>query len=739
MAELLFEVLSEEVPARMQAAAARELERLAAEKLAALALSYDVLQTFVTPRRLTLVVTGLPGRQPDVMEERKGPREGAPPRALEGFLKAAGLTSLAEAELRETPKGRVYFAVRKIEGRSTRSILPEFLTELLSALNWPKSMRWGEGDFRWIRPLQNLMAIFAGDPLEGTFALSGQDRLAFTGRTQGHRFLAPSGFSVSGFDDYRIKLRQAYVILDARERRKIIQEQCEALAQEASLTVQADPALLDEVTGLVEWPCALLGRIAPELMSLPPEVLITSMRSHQRYFSTRTPDGELADRFIVVANMEAPAASPLAATIVAGNERVLRARLTDAAFFWEQDRMEPLEARIPALQSVVFHAKLGSLAEKAMRIAVLARRLAEQLDVDPLQADRAAMLAKADLTSGMVGEFPELQGIMGSYYARHDGETAGVAQAIAEHYAPLGPNDSCPSAPLSVAVALADKLDTLTGFWAIGETPTGSKDPYALRRAALGVIRLIVENRLRLPLASIVAEAAAQVLNELKLREQLEPIRALDYLIKEREGRGRLVEVGRELLEGLDIAEVDEERIRFVVDSLLTFIADRVKVTLREKGVRHDLVTAVFNLGGEDDLLRLLMRVEALQSFLDSEEGANLLVAFRRAANIVRIEEKKDGCRYRGPASPAELLAEEEKALHQALEKAQGQAAQALKTENFTGAMEVLARLRTPVDGFFDHVTVNVDDPAVRANRLALLSQIGATLGQVADFSAIEG
>mgnify|MGYP001191696486 FL=1 len=739
MAELLFEVLSEEVPARMQARAKDELERLVAEKLKSAGLAYERLNTFVTPRRLSLVVEGLPERQPDISEERKGPKEGAPERAIEGFMKGAGLTSLAEAELRETPKGRFYFAVRHIKGRETRNVLPEILVEVLRAFSWPKSMRWGESDFRWVRPIQNLLAVFGGAVLEGGLSLAENEQLQFKDSTVGHRFLAPDRFTVRGFDDYRAQLEERYVLLEADMRRKRIVEQCSQLAHEAGLAVQPDSALLDEVAGLVEWPCALIGKIPGELMSLPPEVLTTSMRSHQRYFSMVKPSGDLADRFIVVANMDAPAGTPLAATIVAGNERVLRARLADAVFFWDQDQKESLEARVPALQSIVFHAKLGSLAEKAMRMAVLARRMADYVGADPREADRAAMLAKADLTTGMVGEFPELQGIMGRYYALHDGESPDVATAIAEHYAPLGPSDTCPVAPLSVAVALADKLDTLAGFWSIGETPTGSKDPYALRRAALGIIRLIVENKLRVPLATVVAEAAAQILNELKLREQLEPIRALDQLVKDGGGGERLVEVEASLLERLDVSEVDEERVRFVVNALLSFIADRVKVVLREQGVRHDLVTAVFRLGGEDDLVRLLARVEALNKFLDSEAGANLLVAYRRAANIVRIEEKKDGRRYQGAADPSSMVAAEEKNLHQALLTAERQAAAALEEEDFTGSMEVLARLREPVDNFFAQVTVNADDPALRANRLALLSQIGATLNRVADFSAIEG
>ncbi|WP_366553129.1 glycine--tRNA ligase subunit beta [Aquibaculum sediminis] len=739
MPELLFEILSEEIPARMQQRAAADLERIAGEKLQAAGLHYEGLGSLVTPRRLTLHVAGLPERQPDVTEERKGPKEGAPEKALQGFVKGAGLSSLDEAELRDTPKGRFYFAVRHVQGRATRSVLSEVLVDVIRTLGWPKSMRWAEGEFRWVRPIQNLLAVFDGEALQGGLDLGGERRLAFTDSTVGHRFLAPDSFLVRDYEGYLDSLKQAYVVPDFDERRKSIVEQCSALAHAAGLAVRPDSGLIDEVTGLVEWPCVLIGRIAPELMTLPPEVLITSMRSHQRYFSLMRHDGGLADRFLVVANLEAPAESELAATIVTGNERVLRARLADAAFFWDQDRVQRLDTRIPALRPMVFHAKLGSLEEKVLRVAVLARGLAAHLDTDTALADRAAMLAKADLTTGMVGEFPELQGVMGRYYAANDGEAEEVAAAIAEHYAPLGPNDACPSAPVSVAVALADKLDTLAGFWAIGETPTGSKDPYALRRAALGVIRLIVENGLRLPLGRVLAEAVAPILNEMKLREQLASIEALDRLVHEGRSGQRLVELETNLLKNLDIAEVDEGRIVFVVNALLAFFADRMKVVLREKGVRHDLVSAVFNLGGEDDLVRLLARVDALAGFLESEEGANLLIAYRRAANIVRIEAKKEGRDYCGPADASALVETEEKALHAALQTAEAQARDALAREDFTAVMAELARLRAPVDGFFDRVTVNAEDPGLRVNRLALLAQIGGTLGQVADFSAIEG
>jgi len=693
MAELLLEILGEETPARMQARAAEELERLVRDRLQGAGLPCAAPRAFVTPRRLVLVAEDLPARQADVAEERKGPRVGAPLKAVEGFLKAAGLASLDEAEVRADPKGDFYVARRTIAGQVTAAVLPDLLASAIASLGWPKSMRWAAQSFRWVRPIQSLLVLFDGRALEGSIDLGGA-ALPFGRTTAGHRFLAPASITVTGFADYQSKLREAFVVLDQGERRRLIAEGTAALAAAEGLVLEDDPGLLDEVTGLVEWPQPLIGRIAPELMVLPPEVLIVSMRSHQRYFALRRPDGALADRFVLVSNMDAPPGSPRAVTIVAGNERVLRARLADALFFWDQDRQRTLESRLPALQQIVFHARLGSLAEKVQRVAALARYLAGPAGADPLQAERAARLAKADLTSGMVGEFPELQGVMGRYYARNDGEPAAVAEAIAEHYSPLGPADRCPSAALSVTVALADKLDTLIGFWAIDEKPTGSKDPFALRRAALGAIRLIVENRLRLPLLA-----------------------AFDH--------------GQLGYHHLDAAPVGHD--------LLAFFADRLKVALREQGVRHDLISAVFALGGEDDLVRLLKRVEALTTLLASEDGANLLTAYRRAANIVRIEGRKDGLSYDEPVDPAVLVAPEEIALHAALAKAEAETEAALAAEDFTAAMAALSSLRGPVDAFFDKVTVNTDEPAVRANRLRLLSAIGTTLCRVAVFGEIEG
>ncbi len=692
MAELLLELLSEEIPARMQARAAEDLRRLVTERLKAAGLDYTEARAYATPRRLALVVDGLPEKQPDVTEEKKGPKVGAPEQALQGFMKANGLKSVDQAEVRETDKGAFYFAVRHVTGRPTADILPGSVQQAVQALTWPKSMRWADGDFRWVRPLHSILAVFAGQAFGGRFEADGGTKVIVGNRTLGHRFLAPETFAVTSFADYEKKLYAAKVILDREERKSIIVEGATRLAQAEGLTVKDDPALLDEVAGLVEWPVPLIGSIDEAFMDLPAEVLTTAMRHHQKYFSTLDDEGHLAGRFIVVANMEAAEGGK---AIVAGNERVLRARLADARFFWDQDRKEPLAERVPALKEIVFHAKLGSLAEKVSRLQTLAVEIAKYVPgADRDRVRSAARLAKADLVTGMVGEFPELQGVMGRYYALNDGEHTEVAEAVAEHYSPLGPNDRCPNTPVSIAVALADKTDTLVGMFAIGETPTGSKDPYALRRAALGVIRLIVENKLRLPL-------------------------------------GEVFRTAQQTFRGLDGVAA--------VTPLLDFFAERLKVALREKGLRHDLISAVFALGGEDDLVRLLDRVRALEDFLGSEDGANLLVAYRRAANIVRIESKKDKADYNGGSDAGRFVQAEEHALYEALDEAAQSAGPALDREDFTGAMTALASLRQPVDAFFDEVTVNADDRALRENRLNLLARIGATLGRVADFSKIEG
>jgi len=695
MTELLIEFFSEEIPARMQARAADDLKRLVTDKLAANGLTFTTAHAHSTPRRLALVVDGLPERTADVREEKKGPRVGSPEQAVAGFLKSAGLDSLDQCEQRDTGKGVFYFAVTEKKGRETAEVLAEIIPAAMAELPWPKSMRWGTGTVRWVRPLHSIIAVFGERVLDGGYDIGGtQGRVAFGNATRGHRFLAPDAFTVENFADYREKLRAAKVVLDRDERKAKIKADAEALAQAQGLTLSPDDALLEEVAGLVEWPVVLMGGIDESFMDVPSEVLITSMRTHQKYFAVLDADGKMAPRFIVVANTETLDGGK---AVIAGNERVLRARLSDAKFFWDQDRKTKLEARVPALEKITFHAKLGTVAEKVTRVQLLAAEIARAIGADSDAASRAALLCKADLVTEVVGEFPEVQGIMGRYYALGQGESADVANAIADHYKPLGPSDSCPTAPVSVSVALADKIDTLVGFFAIDEKPTGSKDPYALRRAALGVIRLVLENGLRVKLGDIFAAAHGA------------------YKVS---GFAPAGSVGGDLM---------------------SFFADRLKVVLREQGVRHDLVDAVFALGGEDDLVRLLARVKALQAFVGSDEGANLLAAYKRASNIVRIEEKKDGAAFDQPVDAARLAQNEEKALFAALNEASATAKPQLDAEDFTGTMAALAKLRGPVDAFFEKVTVNAEDKDLRANRLRLLTQIRTTLNAVADFSKIEG
>jgi glycyl-tRNA synthetase beta chain len=691
MAELLLELLTEEIPARMQARAAEDLAMLATDKLEAAGLAFSDAHADATPRRLVLVVEGLPTAQADTSEERRGPRVGAPASAVEGFLKSAGLTALAQCEKRDTGKGEFYFAVIRRSGRATAEVLPDILRDVILAVPWPKSMRFPAARFRWVRPMTSALCLFDGKVLPLDL-----DGVPVGKVTQGHRFLSSGTFEVHAFADYGAKLRRAHVMLRRDDRRQAIARALAEKAAEAQLIVKDDPALLEEVTGLVEWPVVLMGAIDPAFLDLPPEVLTTSMRANQKYFACLDRGGKLAARFLVVANMIADDGG---SAIIAGNERVLRARLADARFFWEQDLKVKLAARLPKLAERVFHAKLGSVLDKVGRVERLADGLAAHLrDADPKKVRRAAELAKADLSTSMVGEFPELQGIVGRYYALASGEAAEIADAIAEHYSPLGPGDRCPSAPVSVAVALADKIDTLVGFFSIGEKPTGSKDPFALRRSALGVIRIILENRLRLKLRRIFALAFG--------------------IGTEGETWAKGSDPGAELLD---------------------FFADRLKAHLREQGVRHDLVAAVFALGGEDDLVRLLARVAALDAFLRSDDGANLLTAYRRAANIVRIEEKKDGASYAEPPDPKLLAEPAEATLAAELESAAGRSETALEREDFAEAMAALAALRGPVDEFFARVTVNCEDRSLRANRLRLLTQIRDTLNRVADFSQIEG
>jgi glycyl-tRNA synthetase beta chain len=683
MPELLLELLSEEIPARMQKRAAADFKRLVCDGLKAAGLEFTIAEAFVTPRRLALVVDGLPEKQPDVSDERRGPRADAPEQAMSGFK--GSLPEGTVIEERETKKGTFLFAIVDIKGRATADVLTEVLPKAFSELSWPKSMRWADNDLRWVRPIHSLIAMFNGGEVPFPFGAVTAGK-----KTVGHRFLAADAFEVTDYADYKQKLLDAKVMLDPAERRAHIEAEANKLAAAAGLTIKDDPGLLDEVTGLVEWPVVYMGAIDDEFMAVPPEVLITSMRSHQKYFSCLDADGNLANRFIVVANTETTDGGK---QVVAGNERVLRARLSDAKFFWDQDRKTSLSNKAPALKDRVFHAKLGSMDEKVDRVQALAADIAGHVEgADKDRVRSAARLAKADLSTGMVGEFPELQGIMGRYYAIHDGESAEVADAIAEHYSPLGPNDACPSKPESVCVSLADKIDSLVGFFAIDEKPTGSKDPFALRRAVLGVIRLVLENGLRLPLLQEFAKA--------------------------------------------------KELYRVNTDpsgDLLSFFADRLKVHLKERGVRHDAIDAVFALGGEDDLVRLMARVDALSDFLASDDGENLLIAYRRAANILKIEEKKDSKRYDGNVDEAAFEQDEEHALYAGLAETGPAIAHATAEEDFAGAMTALAALRGPVDAFFDKVTVNADVALLRENRLKLLNEIRVALEGVADFSKIEG
>lgn len=700
MPELLLEILSEEIPARMQARAASDLKRLVTNGLKGAGLEFSSAEAYVTPRRLCLVVKGLPEKQPDVSEEKRGPKVDAPEQAINGFK--GSLPEGAVIEERELPKGTFFFATVDIKGAATADVLVGLLSKAIGDVPWPKSMRWASYPDRWVRPVHSMICLFGGQDIAATLGA-----VTASNSTVGHRFLAPDVMTVSDFSDYKAKLTAAKVMLDPADRRAKIKADAEALCAKEGLTLKDDPGLLDEVTGLVEWPVVHIGSIEDQFMELPPEVLTTSMRSHQKYFTCLDKDGALANRFVVVANTETKDGGT---QVVAGNERVLRARLSDAKFFWDQDRAVKLETRVDALKNRVFHAKLGTLLEKIDRVEALAAEISNSVEgADATLVKRGARLAKADLSTGMVAEFPDLQGLVGQYYAVADGEDAAVCDAISEHYSPVGPNDACPSNPVSVCVALADKIDTLVGFWTIDEKPTGSKDPYALRRAALGVIRLLLENKIRLPLSDAFRTAG----DSYKIAASKESIwknsfGSDDYIVPMRQ-------------------------------SLLSFFADRLKVHLKEKGVRHDLIDAVFALGGEDDLVRLIKRVEALQEFLGTEDGGNLLAGRKRAANILSIEEKKHNEKYRDAPDAGLFQQDEERALASALDAARPNIDAAIADENFVGAMQALAGLRAPVDAFFDEVTVNADDAALRANRLKLLNGIRSALDGVADFSKIEG
>jgi len=705
MPDLLLELFSEEIPARMQAKAADDLRRMVTDKLVAEGLVYEGAKAFATPRRLALTVVGIPVRQPDLKEERRGPRVGGPDAAIQGFLKATGLTSIEQAKIeRDAKKGDFYIALIEKKGRETIDVLADMLPVIIRTFPWPKSMRWGarsakSGSLNWVRPLHAITATFGLETEEPDVVEFAVDGIAAGQTTFGHRFMAPAAISVRRFEDYDAKLLAAKVVLDPDRRKDVILTDAKELAFVQGLELVEDAGLLDEVAGLVEWPVVLMGSFDQDFLSIPAEVIRATIRNNQKCFVVSDPrTGKLANKFIVAANIEAADGGK---TIVGGNERVIRARLSDAKFFYETDLKTRLEDRLPKFEQIVFHEKLGTQAERIARIERLAGELAPLVGADVAKAKRAAKLAKADLLTEVVGEFPELQGLMGKYYALARGEDSSVAAASEEHYKPQGPNDRVPTDPVSVAVALADKIDTLVGFWAIDEKPTGSKDPYALRRAALGVIRLVVENALRLSVLKVASSALGGLLEK-------RPKEAI----------------------------VDSQKLPL---DLLAFFADRLKVQLREQGARHDLVDAVFALEGQDDLLMIVRRVEALGKFLDTDDGKNLLAGTKRASNILAIEEKRDKRTFGGAPHPALYSLPEEKLLADAIDLVKVEASVAVMNEDFESAMSAMAKLRPAVDAFFDKVKVNDDDPKIRENRLKLLNEIRSATRAVADFSRIEG
>jgi len=745
MPDLLLELFSEEIPARMQAKAADDLKRLVTDKLVAEGLVYEGAKAFATPRRLTLTVHGIPARQPDLKDERKGPKVGAPEAAVQGFLKATGLASLDEATIQKDPKkGDFYVALIEKPGKPAIDVLAEILPVIVRTFPWPKSMRWGErsakpGALQWVRPLHSIVATFGIDTEEPDVVAFDISGIKAGQVTRGHRFMAPDEISVRRFEDYEAKLQAAKVVLDPQRRKDIILADAKTLAQAQNYALVEDQGLLDEVSGLVEWPVPLMGSFDEAFLSIPDEVIRATIRANQKCFVVADPaTGKLANKFILTANIEA---SDGGAAITAGNERVIRARLSDAKFFYETDLKTKLEDRLPKFDQIVFHEKLGTQAERIARIERLAAEIAPLVGADVEKAKRAAKLCKADLLTEVVGEFPELQGLMGKYYALAQCEDASVAAACEEHYKPQGPTDRVPTDPVSIAVALADKLDTLVGFWAIDEKPTGSKDPYALRRAALGVIRLIIEREVRFPLTKVISIA-------------LSPLIGLTYVVEPAQNQVRIVATvgGNELVARLVAITrpITDEKVAPFRDEvlatcetvlsghLLSFFADRLKVQLRDQGARHDLVDAVFALEGQDDILMIVRRVEALAAFLATDDGKNLLAGTKRAANILRIEEKKDGRAFDVAPDASLYGQDEEKALAAAIDRAKAEAGAAVAQEDFAAAMTAMAGLRPAVDAFFDKVTVNADDKPVRENRLKLLNEIRAATRAVADFSKIQ-
>ncbi|HEV3501018.1 MAG TPA: glycine--tRNA ligase subunit beta [Bradyrhizobium sp.] len=744
MTDLLLELFSEEIPARMQAKAADDLRRMVTDKLVAEGLVYEGAKAFATPRRLALTVHGIPARQSDLKEERKGPRVGGPEAAIAGFLKATGLASLDEAKIQRDPKkGDFYVALIEKPGRATLDVLADMLPVIIRTFPWPKSMRWGErsarpGALQWVRPLHSIVASFGMETEQPDVVKFAVDGIEAGQTTYGHRFMAPAPINVRRFGDYQAKLHAAKVVLEPQGRKDIILADARQLAFAQGFELVEDQGLLDEVAGLVEWPVVLMGSFDREFLSIPGEVIRATIRNNQKCFVvTDLKTGKLTDKFILTANIEA---SDGGKAIVDGNERVIRARLSDAKFFYETDLKTRLEDRLPKFDGIVFHEKLGTQGERIARIERLAAEIAPLVGADVEKAKRAARLAKADLLTEVVGEFPELQGLMGKYYALAQGEDASVAATSEEHYKPQGPNDRVPTDPVSITVALADKIDTLAGFWAIDEKPTGSKDPYALRRAALGVIRTVLDNNLRIKLSSLLVSPVMRVLDKhvlLTNAEQHSTMRS-DLWHAPASHEAALAILSKLLDYGVNPKWLVEEKLAKPILELLSFFADRLKFQLREQGARHDLVDAVFALEGQDDLLMVVRRVEALGKFLDTDDGRNLLAGTKRAANILRIEEKKDGKTYDGAPDAALYSLAEERALAKAIDQVKAEASAAVASEDFAGAMSAIAKLRPAVDAFFDKVKVNDDDAKVRENRLKLLNEIRAATRAVADFSKIQ-
>ena len=750
MPDLLLELFSEEIPARMQRRAAEDLKSLVTNALVERGCLYEGAQAFATPRRLALHIVGLPAHQPDVKEEKKGPRVGAPQQAIDGFLKGAGLTDLSQATIQNDPKkGDFYIAIVESKGKPTADVIADLLPGIIKSFPWPKSMRWGKasaeaGALRWVRPLHSILCTFGSETETPDIISFEVDGMHASDITYGHRFLAPAPIHVRRFDDYVAKLEAAKVVLSTDRRKEIIVNDARHLAFARGLELVEDEALLEEVAGLVEWPVVLMGSFEERFLDIPPEVIRATIRANQKCFVLRKSGANmLANKFLLTSNM---IAKDDGATIIGGNERVVRARLSDAKFFWETDLKVKLEDRLEKLKSITFHAKLGTQHERVERLVALAKELAPIVKADINKAARAALLCKADLVSEMVGEFPEVQGLMGRYYATRQGEDASVAAALEEHYKPQGPSDRIPNDRVSIAVALADKIETLVGFWIIEEKPTGSKDPYALRRAALGVIRILLENHINLRLLEIFHIVGEIMLDERtsndisRIHRQAKDFSEMGFGKPDFSDKLRALE--KQNMSPSVGAGVFIGKLVAMESDLLAFFHDRLKVYLRDQGQRHDLIDAVLGSGQQDDLLMIVKRVEALDAFLATDDGTNLLAGFRRAANILKAEEKKDGKSYNEAIDLHLIKAKgepEEKILAEVLDVATRHAKEHVAKEDFAGAMKALAELRPAVDAFFDKILVNAEDKDIRANRLRLLASFREATRAVADFSAIAG